>query len=183
MNFIETPIEGLIIIEPRVFKDDRGYFFESFSEKEMNAHGIMGPFVQDNQSVSHAKVLRGLHFQKTPYEQGKLVRVAKGRVIDYVVDIRKGSKTFGKHFSVELDSETNRMLWIPVGFAHGFVTLEDDTAFIYKVSDYYNPQAESGILYNDPELNIDWKISGEIVSQKDKILPSFKEYRQTIGLM
>jgi dTDP-4-dehydrorhamnose 3,5-epimerase len=180
MNFLQTPIDGLIIIEPKVFTDERGYFFESFNEREMEKHGIKGPFIQDNQSMSHKGVLRGLHFQKLPYEQGKLIRVVRGAVLDVVVDIRKNSKTFGKHFSIELSDTNHKMLWIPSGFAHGFLTLQEQTVFLYKVTDYYNPQSESGILYNDSDLNIDWKIQSPLVSQKDRILPSFKEYQRSI---
>ena len=182
MKFIQTPLEDLFLIEPTIFIDDRGYFFESFNEEEMLLHGIKGPFIQDNQSVSHKGVLRGLHFQKSPDEQGKLVRVVKGSVIDVVVDIRKSSLTFGKHFSIELNARENKMLWIPSGFAHGFISLEDDTIFLYKVTEYYRPMSESGIIYNDNELNIDWQIQNPVVSSKDRILPSFKEYRQSINV-
>jgi dTDP-4-dehydrorhamnose 3,5-epimerase len=178
MNFVTTPLEGLIIIEPRTYIDDRGYFFESYNEKEMALHGIVGPFIQDNQSVSHKGVLRGLHFQMPPHQQGKLVRVARGRVIDVVVDIRKKSKTFGRHFSITLDETEKKMLWIPPGFAHGFIALEENTLFLYKVTGYYDPYSEGGILYSDPELNIDWKTNSPIVSPKDKILPTFKEFRE-----
>ena len=178
MNFISTPLEGLFIIEPRIFTDDRGNFFESFNEKEMVANGIFGPFIQDNQSVSHRNVLRGLHFQNHPHQQGKLIRVVRGGVLDVVVDIRKNSKTFGRHYTIELNEIEKKMLWIPAGFAHGFITLEDNTVFLYKVTDYYDPLSESGILYNDPELNIDWQTNSPIVSQKDKILPTFKEFRE-----
>lgn len=180
MKFEKTPIEGLLLIEPRVFVDERGHFFEPFNEKQMAEHGIKGPFVQDNESLSHQGVLRGLHYQKSPHQQGKLVRVVNGAVTDVVVDIRPESKTFGRHFQVELSSTNHLMLWIPPGFAHGFLTLKDDTVFLYKVSAYYNPQSESGIIYNDPELNIDWKIVNPVVSEKDKILPSFGEYKLTV---
>jgi dTDP-4-dehydrorhamnose 3,5-epimerase len=182
MKFISTPLEDLLLIEPKVFTDDRGYFFESFNEVEMLSHGIKGPFIQDNQSVSHKGVLRGLHFQKSPDEQGKLIRVVNGSVIDVVVDIRKSSGTFGKHFSVELNARENKMLWIPPGFAHGFVTLEDNTVFLYKVTQYYRPMSESGIIYNDIDLNIDWQTTNPVVSSKDRILPSFKEYIQLINV-
>ena len=183
MKFISTPIEGLLLLEPKIFIDERGYFFESFNEREMTQHGIKGPFIQDNQSVNHKNVLRGLHFQKNPHQQGKLVRVVSGSVFDVVVDIRKGSKTFGKHFSVELNSKEKIMLWIPAGFAHGFVSLEDNTTFLYKVTEYYSPLSESGIIFNDFELNIDWTVKNPIVSSKDKILPSFKEFRQSINII
>ena len=182
MKFTTTPIEGLLLLEPKVFEDERGHFFESFNEAEMLEYGIKGPFIQDNQSVNHKNVLRGLHFQKDPNQQGKLVRVVKGSVIDVVVDIRKESKTFGKHFSVELNGKEKIMLWIPAGFAHGFVSLEDDTVFLYKVTEYYRPIAESGIIYSDIELNIDWKIINPLVSQKDKILPSFNEFKQSMNV-
>ena len=145
----------------------------------MAENNIHGPFVQDNQSVSHKGVLRGLHFQKHPHEQGKLVRVVNGSVMDVVVDIRKDSKTYGRHFSVLLNDKNNNMLWIPRGFAHGFVALEDNTLFLYKVTTYYNPSSESGIIYNDAELNIDWKTSDSVISQKDKILPSFSEFKRS----
>ncbi len=180
MNFIQTPIEGLVVIEPRVFVDERGHFFESFNEKLMAENGIRGPFIQDNQSMSHKGVLRGLHLQKAPHEQGKLIRVVRGGVLDVVVDIRKNSRTFGKHFSIELNDVNNKMLWIPAGFAHGFATLDDHTVFLYKVTGYYHPASEGGIIYNDVDLNIDWRITAPIVSQKDRILPSFKEFKQSI---
>lgn len=182
MKFTRTDIEGLLLIEPSVYTDERGFFFESFNEREMRSQGIEFPFIQDNQSVSHKGVLRGLHFQKPPHEQGKLVRVASGSVIDVVVDIRKWSKTFGKHFSVELNATEKKMLWIPPGFAHGFVALEDNTSFIYKVTEYYSPVSESGIIFNDIDLNIDWKIMKPVVSKKDRILPSFREFRINNGL-
>jgi dTDP-4-dehydrorhamnose 3,5-epimerase len=181
MKFIATPLEGLLIIEPKIYYDDRGYFFESFNEKIMSENNLPDPFVQDNQSISHKNVLRGLHFQRHPHQQGKLVRVIQGKAFDVAVDIRKNSNTFGKHFSIELSEKENTMLWIPVGFAHGFIALENDTVFSYKVTDYYNPGAESGIIFNDPDLGIDWKTSNPIVSQKDRILPSFREFRQGQG--
>jgi dTDP-4-dehydrorhamnose 3,5-epimerase len=180
MRIENSPIDGLVLIEPRVFSDERGHFFEPFNEKEMSEYGIRGPFVQDNESLSHKGVLRGLHFQKPPHEQGKLVRVVSGAVSDVVVDIRPGSKTFGKHYTVELSASNHLLLWIPPGFAHGFLTLEDNTIFLYKVTAYYHPQSESGIIYNDPQLNIEWKISNPVVSAKDKILPSFSEFRLTL---
>src|SRR5207253_3049470 len=145
---------------------------------EMEKYGINGPFIQDNQSMSHKGVLRGLHFQNPPHEQGKLIRVVRGAVLDVVVDIRKNSKTFGKHFSIELSDTNHKMLWIPTGFAHGFLTLQEQTVFLYKVTDYYSPHSESGILFNDADLNIDWKIQSPLVSQKDRVLPSFKEYQR-----
>ncbi len=176
MKFISTPLEGLLIIEPRVFADERGFFYESFNEQVMMEHGIKRPFIQDNQSVSHKGVLRGLHFQVPPYQQGKLIRVVNGGVLDIVVDIRKNSPTYGKHFSIELHARENKMLWIPEGFAHGFIALEDHTVFLYKVTQYYNPSSESGIIYNDSELKLDWKNNAPLVSSKDIILPTFKEF-------
>lgn len=171
-----TPIEGLLLIEPKVFSDDRGHFFESYNLK-LKELGIDVDFVQDNQSVSKKNVIRGLHFQRTPFAQGKLVRVSHGSVIDVAVDLRKNSPTFGRYYSVELNSKNNLMFWIPPGFAHGFSVLEDHTVFLYKVSGLYQPSAEGGILFSDPELNIDWKVKAPIVSPKDKVLPSFREYR------
>lgn len=178
MTIHPTPIDGLLIIEPKVYTDDRGVFFESYNDK-LKAAGIDVEFVQDNQSVSKKNVIRGLHFQRAPHAQGKLVRVSYGSVIDIAVDLRKNSSTFGRHFSIELNNRNNLMFWIPPGFAHGFSVLEDNTVFLYKVSGLYNPQAEAGIIYSDPELNIDWKIKEPIVSQKDRVLPSFKEYKLT----
>jgi dTDP-4-dehydrorhamnose 3,5-epimerase len=179
MKFVSTEIEGLMIIEPQVYTDDRGNFFESFNENKMLGNGITDLFIQDNQSISHKNVLRGLHFQKPPHQQGKLVRVVKGSVMDVVVDLRFESKTFGRHLSFILDDKEKKILWIPKGFAHGFVSLEDETIFMYKVSGYYHPESESGIIYNDHELNINWKIDAPIVSNKDRILPSFKEFRES----
>jgi dTDP-4-dehydrorhamnose 3,5-epimerase len=180
MNLIATPLKGLNVIEPGIFSDERGYFFESYHEKKMSELGI-GPFVQDNQSVSNKNVIRGLHFQKAPDEQGKLVRVVNGSALDVAVDIRKDSPTFGKHFSIELSEQNKLMLWIPPGFAHGFAALEDNTIFLYKVTSYYSPASETGIVYNDIDLNIDWKISSPVVSSKDRILPAFKEFRQHVN--
>ena len=176
MNFLPTPIEGLLIVEPGILRDNRGYFFESFNQKEFEKSGITCDFVQDNQSMSNKGVLRGLHFQLPPFEQGKLVRVARGSVLDIVADIRKSSATFGKHFSIELNDQTSRMLWIPPGFAHGFLTLEDDTIFLYKCSGFYNKASESGIRFDDPDLNIAWGEKNPILSEKDLQLQSWKEF-------
>ena len=181
MKIIPTPLKGLLVIEPRIATDERGSFFESFNERLLAEHGIADKFVQDNQSISSKNVLRGLHFQKPPFEQGKLVRVVSGRALDVVVDIRRDSETFGKHFSLELSGENNKMMWIPGGFAHGFLSLEDKTVFLYKVTQYYEPSSEGGILYNDPELNIDWKVSDPVISKKDKVLPTFGEFRQQVA--
>lgn len=173
MKVIETDIEGVVIIEPKVFSDERGYFFESFSQKEFEEKVCKTTFVQDNESKSTYGVLRGLHFQKMPYAQAKLVRVVKGLVLDIAVDIRKGSSTFGKHISTELSEENRLEFFVPRGFAHGFVVLSDEAVFQYKCDNYYAPQSEGGILWNDPILNIDWKIPMEdiILSEKDKSNP------------
>ena len=173
MTVIETEIEGVVIIEPRVFADERGYFFESFSQQEFEEKVCETTFVQDNESKSAYGVLRGLHFQKMPYAQSKLVRVVKGSVLDIAVDIRKGSPTFGKHVAVELSAENKLQFFVPRGFAHGFVVLSDEVVFQYKCDNYYRPESERGILWNDPTLNIDWKISENdiILSGKDKVNP------------
>ncbi len=177
MNFIKTKIKDLLIVEPKIWKDDRGYFFESYNKRNFNEADINASFVQDNQSLSQKGTLRGLHAQSGEHAQGKLVRVIKGRVIDVAVDIRKSSETYGQHLAVEL-SEVNQLLfWVPPGFLHGFVTLEDDTIFTYKVTGLYDKNSEIGVVWNDPELNIDWGISAEdvILSDKDKVLPLFKD--------
>jgi len=171
MKLIELEIKGLILIEPNVFHDDRGIFFETFSIPKLENSGIPVHFLQENQSLSHKGVLRGLHFQLPPYEQGKLVRVTKGSVIDVVVDIRKSSSTFGQHLMVRLDDIDHRMLWIPPGFAHGFIALEENTVFLYKVTKVYNKESEGGILWNVPDLKIDWGNDQPIVSEKDRVLP------------
>ena len=178
MNFLETSIPGLILIEPKVWKDERGYFYESYNQKAFKEAGINENFVQDNQSFSKRGALRGLHGQAPPYGQGKLVRVIQGRVIDVAVDIRKESPTYGRQEAVELSADNFRMLWIPAGFLHGFVTLEDNTIFSYKVTNLYNKESEIGVIWNDPDLNIDWGIAEQdlILSEKDKALPSFKEF-------
>ncbi|MGI6046820.1 MAG: dTDP-4-dehydrorhamnose 3,5-epimerase [Petrimonas sp.] len=170
MNIIKTEIEGLVIIEPEVFSDERGYFFESFSQREFEEKVCKTVFVQDNESKSIYGVLRGLHFQKPPFAQAKLVRVVSGKVLDVAVDIRKGSPTFGKHVSVELSGANKRQLFIPRGFAHGFAVLSNEAVFQYKCDNYYAPDYEDGILWNDPVLEIDWKIPMKdvILSEKDK---------------
>ncbi|MGO5428256.1 dTDP-4-dehydrorhamnose 3,5-epimerase, partial [Fusobacterium mortiferum] len=180
---IETGIEGLCIIEPTVFGDNRGFFLESYSKKEFEEIGITEEFVQDNHSKSKKGVLRGLHFQ-TKHSQGKLVRVIKGSVYDIAVDIRKGSKTYGQWYGIELGAENKKMLYLPKGFAHGFVTLEDETEFQYKCTDIYAPQYDSGIMYDDKDLNIDWKleeygITELTLSEKDKKHQSFKKYTES----
>ena len=176
MTVENTFIEGLKIIQPRVFEDERGYFFESYSKQLFAANNINVDFVQDNQSLSQAGVLRGLHFQNPPYSQGKLVRVITGSVLDVAVDIRKDSPTYGKHFKIELTEKNKTMFWIPPGFAHGFLTLEDNTIFSYKCSNTYNKESEGSILWNDHDLNIDWNIKDPTLSDKDKISPSFKDF-------
>ena len=177
MKFLNTPIEGLMIVEPDVFADSRGLFFESFSEREFVKNNITLPFVQDNQSHSSRDVLRGLHFQRPPFEQGKLVRVVSGAVWDVAVDLRPGSPTFGSYFADELSAKNRRMLWIPPGFAHGFLTLEEDTVFIYKCTGYYHKESEAGVRYDDPTLRIPWNVSNPLVSDKDKALPYLSEIK------
>ena len=176
MNIVETPINDLLIIEPKIWKDDRGYFYESFNAKKFEEAGINLTFVQDNQSFSQKNTLRGLHAQAEPFAQGKLVRVIQGAVLDVAVDIRKNSPTYGQHFSVVLSGDNFKMLWVPPGFLHGFVTLEDATIFSYKVTGFYDKDSEVGIMWNDADLNIDWKIQPEeaILSEKDKVLGNFK---------
>jgi dTDP-4-dehydrorhamnose 3,5-epimerase len=177
MKFTETGIQGLYLIEPKIWVDDRGHFYESYNKKLFDEAGIHTSFVQDNQSLSQKGTLRGLHAQKEPYSQGKLVRVVRGKVLDVAVDIRRNSATYGRHIAVELSSENHRMLWVPPGFLHGFVTLEDHTIFIYKVSNFYNKASEIGVRWDDVDLGIDWGIdpSEIILSDKDKELPSFRE--------
>ena len=170
MEIIKTAIEGVVIIEPRLFKDDRGYFFESFSQREFTEKVRKVDFVQDNESKSSYGVLRGLHFQKPPYAQSKLVRVIKGSVLDVAVDIRKGSPTFGEHVAVELTEENHRQFFIPRGFAHGFVVLTEEVIFQYKCDNFYAPQCEGALAWDDPALKIDWKVPADkiILSEKDK---------------
>lgn len=179
MEFKFCDIEGLVEIQPRVFKDERGYFFESYSESVFALHGLTMQFVQDNQSFSTKGVLRGLHLQKEPFAQGKLVRVISGKVLDVVVDIRKNSKTLGKSYSVLLDSEKQNMFYVPPGFAHGFVCFED-SIFSYKCTKGYNKASESGILWNDPALKIDWQVENPLVNTKDQELPTFEELMKTL---
>lgn len=175
MNILKTVLSGLLIIDPKVFEDERGYFFESYNTDLFRSCGIDADFAQDNESRSAKGVLRGLHFQEPPFEQGKLIRVARGTVIDVSVDIRKDSPTYGKWAAFELSELNKRMLWIPPGFAHGFVSLEDDTIFIYKCTNVYDRDSENSIRWNDPELNIDWGIENPIISDKDSKAPLFME--------
>ena len=178
MNLTETKLKGCFIIESKIFEDERGYFFESFNKSNFESlTEISIDFVQDNQSQSSKGVLRGLHFQTGEYEQAKLIRVLKGSVIDVCVDLRKNSKTFGQYLSIVLDDIKHKQLFIPRGFAHGFLTLEDNTIINYKCDNYYNRQAEGGIVYNDNSIDIDWKINGfkPILSKKDQVLPKFDD--------
>ena len=176
----ETNLKGCYILQPKIFKDKRGYFTESFNQKTFTQlTGLSANFVQDNESQSSRGVLRGLHFQKGEFAQAKLVRVVKGSVMDVAVDLRLNSDTFGKHFSIILSGTNKTQLYIPRGFAHGFVVLEDNTIFNYKCDNYYNKASEGGIIYNDKNLNIDWSLpkTDLIISDKDLMLPSFKEIK------
>ena len=177
MEVIKTALEGVVIIEPRIFKDARGYFFESFSQKEFNEKVMPIDFVQDNESMSSYGVMRGLHYQRMPYTQSKLVRCVKGAVLDVAVDIRKGSPTFGQHVAVELTEENHRQIFIPRGFAHGFAVLSDVAVFQYKCDNFYAPQADAGIQLLDEALGIDWKIptAEAILSEKDLKHPLLKD--------
>lgn len=175
MEVKDTPIAGLKIVQPKVWGDARGHFFESYSEEAFKEAGLPTDFVQDNQSLSAKGILRGLHFQKPPYAQGKLVRVVKGAVVDVAVDLRRSSPTYGQHFAIELNEDNKTMFWVPPGFAHGFLTLADDTIFVYKVTGLYNKESEGGLLWNDPALGIDWGIENPLLSDKDRIQPLLKE--------
>lgn len=181
MKIIETPIQDLFVIEPKIWNDARGYFYESFSAKQLADANINAVFVQDNQSFSQKGTLRGLHAQAPPFAQGKLVRVIKGAVLDVAVDIRKNSATYGQHFSIELTGDNHKQLWVPPGFLHGFLTLADDTIFTYKVTNYYDKNSEIGVIWNDPSLDINWNAqlsSAELLlSDKDLILPDFKSFQ------
>lgn len=177
MKIIRTDIEGLVVIEPEVFSDARGSFFESFSERRFSDAVAPVKFVQDNESRSTYGVVRGLHFQRSPYEQAKLVRVVKGRVLDVAVDLREGSPTFGRHFAVELSEENHRQMFIPRGFAHGFSVLSEEAVFQYKCDNYYHPESEGAVIWNDPDLAIDWGVPEEkvVVSSKDAANPLLSE--------
>jgi dTDP-4-dehydrorhamnose 3,5-epimerase len=169
MEVIGTPLSGLLRLRPRIHADERGRFLETFNERAFRAAtGVELPFVQDNESRSRLHVLRGLHYQRAPFAQGKLVHVGHGAVLDVCLDIRPASPTYGRHFAVRLDAGTKEALWIPPGFAHGFVALEPDTLFLYKCTAYYHPQAEATILWNDPQLGIDWGVRDPLVSDKDR---------------
>lgn len=177
MEVIKTEIEGVVIIEPRIFKDDRGYFYESFSQREFEEKVCRTTFVQDNQSKSSYGVVRGLHFQKPPYSQSKLVRCIKGAVLDVAVDIRKGSPTFGKYVAVELTEDNHRQFFVPRGFAHGFAVLSEEAVFQYKCDNFYNKESEGAVAWDDPELAIDWRIPVEkvLLSEKDKLSKTIAE--------
>lgn len=177
MKIIETPIPGLLEIEPAVFGDERGYFYESYNKEAFAKAGITEEFVQDNQSFSAKGVLRGLHFQNPPYAQGKLVRVIQGAVLDVALDIRQGSPTYGQFHSVKLTGQNKKMFWVPPGFAHGFATLEDDTVFAYKCTNLYNKESEGSVLWNDPQLGIDWGLENPSLSEKDQQAAPLSELR------
>jgi dTDP-4-dehydrorhamnose 3,5-epimerase len=177
MDVSTTNIEGLLVIQPKVFGDERGYFFESFRDDVLNNHGVSSKFVQDNQSKSNKGILRGLHFQKAPHAQGKLVRVVKGSVLDIALDIRTNSPTYGHHFSIELNEVNKTIFYIPPGFAHGFLTLEDNTLFSYKCTNFYNLESEGSVLWNSESLNIDWGIEKPILSEKDKKARNFMDFK------
>lgn len=177
MKVTRTKIDDLIIIEPKVFGDKRGYFFEPFNEKSWQKElGFAPNFVQDNESMSAKGVLRGIHFQNPPDEQGKLVRVIKGSVLDVAVDLRKNSPTYGMHEKVLLSGENKKQFYVPAGFGHGFLTLEEDTVFSYKCTGFYNADNEGGILYSDPDLNIEWGINNPLISEKDQHLQKFSNF-------
>ncbi|KMY26863.1 dTDP-4-dehydrorhamnose 3,5-epimerase [Aeromonas caviae] len=181
MNVIKTAIPDVLIFEPKVFGDERGFFFESFNHKLFEeAVGYPVAFVQDNHSKSSKGVLRGLHYQLPPHAQGKLVRCVAGEVFDVAVDIRKSSPTFGQWVGVHLSAENKRQLWIPEGFAHGFVTLSESADFLYKTTNYYHRESEGSIHWNDSEINIEWPIEGALLSEKDKVAQTFSEYKWTL---
>jgi dTDP-4-dehydrorhamnose 3,5-epimerase len=176
MNYIQTEIDGVWVLEPKVFNDDRGYFMEAFKKEEFEKHIGYVDFIQDNESKSSFGVLRGLHYQKGEHSQAKLVRVIKGKVLDVAVDLRQSSPTYGKHVSVELSEDNKRQFFIPRGFAHGFLVMSDEAIFTYKVDNSYAPQSEASIIYNDKDININWPIAEEqiIMSEKDRQAVSFK---------
>ncbi|EIM77168.1 dTDP-4-dehydrorhamnose 3,5-epimerase [Nitritalea halalkaliphila LW7] len=175
MEIKKTPLEGVLELYPRVFEDARGYFFESFRKEHLLHHGITVDWVQENESFSQKGTLRGLHFQHHPYAQAKLVRVVTGKVLDVIVDLRKHSATYGQHHAVVLDAAMHNLMFIPAGFAHGFSVLED-AIFMYKCSNYYTPKAEGGILWNDPELGIDWQVENPILSERDRLWPDLHTF-------
>ena len=174
-KFEELEIHGVILVTPKVFGDGRGFFMETYKKEEFEKAGIRGEFVQDNHSKSTKGVLRGLHFQKEPYSQAKLVRCLKGELLDVAVDLRDGSPTYGKHVSVVLSEKNRQILYVPRGFAHGFLVLSKEAEFVYKVDNRYSPESEGGVMWNDPDLNIKWPIKNPVLSEKDKKWPGFKE--------
>ncbi|WP_224994500.1 dTDP-4-dehydrorhamnose 3,5-epimerase [Cesiribacter sp. SM1] len=180
MRAVLTPIEGLVEIYPKVLFDDRGFFFESFHQKKLKELGVKDLFVQDNQSFSKKGVLRGIHFQNGASQQSKLIRVIKGKVLDVAVDLRPNSPTFGKYHSTILDDQEHKQFYMPEGFGHGFLALED-TILLYKCNDYYDPSAEGGIIWNDPTLNINWGAESPTISEKDLKLPTFKEFTDQLA--
>lgn len=179
MKLTETPLAGLFILEPKVLEDNRGYFMESYNKKKLEHLGLVSEFVQDNHSRSHKGVIRGLHFQNPPFQQTKLIRSVAGDILDVVVDIRTASETYGQHFSVILSDQNKKQLYVPAGFAHGFAALSDEVEILYKCDQFYSKESEGGLLYNDPEFQIDWHIELEkaLVSEKDKVHPLFKEFK------
>jgi dTDP-4-dehydrorhamnose 3,5-epimerase len=177
MEFVETSLKGVYLFKPKVFRDERGFFLESYNKKVFAENGITADFLQDNHSLSLKKgTLRGLHFQLPPYEQAKLVRVTRGAIYDAIVDLRKNSPTFGKWEGFELSEKNFQMLFVPRGFAHAYQALEDNTEFMYKVDNYYSPEADSGIIWNEPDLNINWPLENPILSEKDSKLEYFKNF-------
>ena len=179
-EFIKSKIDGLVIIKPSVFGEDRGFFMETYSKKVFAENGIDVEFLQDNHSQSTKGVLRGLHFQKPPHAQDKLIRCSRGEVLDVAVDIRSNSPTFGQYESVLLSEANHTMFFIPQGFAHGFLVLSDTVDFQYKCSNFYNKESEGGIIYNDPEINIDWPTTPYILSDKDKLWPTFSQAKEKL---
>lgn len=177
MKLIERALDGVLLFEPSVYGDGRGYFFESYRDDTLTDFGVNEKFVQDNESLSKKNVLRGLHLQRNPMAQGKLVRVTSGAVLDVAVDVRANSSTYGQHYKANLSHENKRVMYIPPGFAHGFLSLKENTRFLYKCTNYYNKESEDGILWNDPTLNIDWGIENPIVSEKDLALPAFNLFK------
>lgn len=169
-------IEGLLLIKPTVFSDERGVFYETYSREKYTSQGLPANFLQDNESISKKNVLRGLHFQAPPHDQGKLVRVIKGAALDVAVDIRKKSPTYGKYIMVELNEDNKHQFWIPSGFAHGFLSLADETIFSYKCTNLYNKESELGLLWNDKDINIRWNIDNPVISEKDMQLASFSSF-------
>ncbi len=182
MPFIPTNIPDLVVFEPKIWRDDRGYFYESYNEATFKAAGITNKFVQDNQALSTFGVLRGLHYQLPPYTQAKLVRVIQGEVLDVAVDIREGSPTYGQSFSIRLSAANNKQLFVPKGFAHGYVVLSDTAIFAYKCDDLYAKSHDAGVYFNDPQFKIDWQIDLDkaILSEKDKVQPKFGEHKKYI---